>query len=115
MNPDKDVHHLEELLDLLYGLGHEDSCTPFPFCRNTYLAKDEDYLRSLVINHEFVATKNKYMEEYVADVIEKKRAEGYPVAFWQGHQQTNPANMCSKLMYCRHGRTQLECFPSGLP
>lgn len=38
-------------------------------------------------------TKNKYMEEYVANFNEKKRTEGYPVAFWQGHQQTNPANM----------------------
>ena len=50
-----------------------------------------------------MATKNKYMEDYVAIVIEKKRAEGCHVAFWQGHQQTNPANMwqSSKPIYYR--------------
>lgn len=103
MSPGKDVHHLEELLDLPYGLSHEDLCTPFTFWRNKYLAKGEEYLRSLVINHEFMATTNKYMQEGVADVIKKKRVEGCPVTFWQGRQQSDPANMrpFSKPMYYR--------------
>ena len=117
VNPGRDVHHLEGLLDLPYGLGHEDLCTPFPLCRNTYLAKGEEYLRSLVINHEFTATKNKYMEEYVAEVIEKKCVESYPVAFWQGHQQTNPANMLqfSKPTYYRIAGHNSNVFHPDYP
>ena len=48
------------------------------------------------------------MEEYIADVIEKKRAEGYPVTFWQDQSCENVAIPLANVL--QHGRTQLEWF-----